>query len=263
MADAEDQQQQQQQQQQPERPPPPEPRAVEYDPITGVPAVFNEFLPHDCAEWKKWKAAQEGGAAGGVDQVAEGVGALSVEGGAGGAAAGAAGAAPGGDAAAAATGAAAAAPAAGAAATAAAAGDGADGGAAAAKKKSSSKKAKDKPRVVLETNTRNKKKCITTVTGLDHFGVKLSEAAKAFGKKFACGSSVVKTPSGGEQIDMQGDFLRQCAELIVKNYAAQVRKADVYFLEGKSKTPFWPEEAGGGEGGGEAGGGGEQPAAAS
>jgi len=149
-------------------------------------------------------------------------------------------------------GAAAAAAAAGGAAGAAAAATAAAGDAAAASgepaKKKSSKKAKDKPRVVLETNTRNKKKCITTVTGLDQFGVKLSEAAKAFGKKFACGASVVKTPSGGEQVDMQGDFLRQCAELIIKNYGEQVRKADVYFLEGKTKTPFWPEEVEGGGG---------------
>jgi len=230
-----------------ERPPPPEPRVVEYDPITGVPSVFNEYLPHDCAEWKRWKAAQEGGAAvasaagdgGGADDAAaaeaaaDGVGALSLgaAGGEGGAAASAAAAAAAGGAAAAA-------------ATAAAAGG--DGDEAAPKKKpSSSKKAKDKPRVVLETNTRNKKKCITTVTGLEHFGVKLSEAAKAFGKKFACGASVVKTPSGGEQIDMQGDFLRQCAELVLKTYGGAVAKGDVYFVEGKSKVPFYPEEAGG------------------
>lgn len=36
------------------------PQHVEYDPLTGVPSEFNEYLPHDSAEWKKWKAAQEG-----------------------------------------------------------------------------------------------------------------------------------------------------------------------------------------------------------
>jgi density-regulated protein DRP1 len=59
------------------------------------------------------------------------------------------------------------------------------------------------PQVVLESHTRNKKKCVTTVTGLEGFGVKLSEAAKLFGKKFACGASVVKNATGTEQIDMQ------------------------------------------------------------
>ena len=37
--------------------------------------------------------------------------------------------------------------------------------------------------VVLERNTRNKKKCITTVSGLDAFGIKLGEASKLFGER--------------------------------------------------------------------------------
>ncbi len=57
--------------------------------------------------------------------------------------------------------------------------------------------------VVLERNTRNKKKCITTISGLDAFGVKLGEASKLFGKKFASGASVVKNAEGKEHIDVQ------------------------------------------------------------
>jgi len=57
--------------------------------------------------------------------------------------------------------------------------------------------------VVIDVNTRNKKKMITTVTGLESFGVKLAEASKLFGKKFACGCSVTKSATGAEQIDMQ------------------------------------------------------------
>jgi hypothetical protein len=38
----------------------PTPVIVEYDPVTGVPAEFNEFLPKDCEEYKRWKAAQAG-----------------------------------------------------------------------------------------------------------------------------------------------------------------------------------------------------------
>lgn len=33
-----------------ERPPP---LAVEYDPITGIPAEFNEYLPSNCEEYKR------------------------------------------------------------------------------------------------------------------------------------------------------------------------------------------------------------------
>lgn len=36
------------------------PRVVEYDPVTGVPSEFNEFLPHESQEYKKWKATAEG-----------------------------------------------------------------------------------------------------------------------------------------------------------------------------------------------------------
>lgn len=56
---------------------------------------------------------------------------------------------------------------------------------------------------MIDVNTRNKKKMITTVTGLELFGVKLQEASKLFGKKFACGCSVTKSAIGTDQIDMQ------------------------------------------------------------
>jgi hypothetical protein len=36
------------------------PVVVQYDPLTGVPPEFNNFLPPECAEFKRWKAAQEG-----------------------------------------------------------------------------------------------------------------------------------------------------------------------------------------------------------
>lgn len=34
----------------------PAPQVVEYDPVTGVPSEFNEYLPKDCEEFKRWKA---------------------------------------------------------------------------------------------------------------------------------------------------------------------------------------------------------------
>ncbi|KAJ0959921.1 hypothetical protein J5N97_000310 [Dioscorea zingiberensis] len=52
-------------------------------------------------------------------------------------------------------------------------------------------KKKEKLEVIIEKVTRNKRKCITTVKGLELFGVKLSDASKKLGKKFATGASVV------------------------------------------------------------------------
>ena len=129
-----------------------------------MPSEFNEFLPKESEEYKKWKAAGEAAPAAGVDGQLE---ALSL-GGEGGAAAPAA-----------------------------------DAAAAEPAKKPSKKKGKAAPEVVIERNTRNKKKCITTITGLDAFGVKLAEASKLFGKKFASGASIVKNAEGKEQIDVQ------------------------------------------------------------
>ena len=57
--------------------------------------------------------------------------------------------------------------------------------------------------MILDRNTRNKKKCVTTVYGLDGFGIKLADAAKLFAKKYAGGAAVTKTPTDKEQIDVQ------------------------------------------------------------
>ena len=40
------------------------------------------------------------------------------------------------------------------------------------------------------------------------FGVKLGDAAKVFGKKFACGASVTKNPSEKEQIETKKKLIR-------------------------------------------------------
>ena len=70
----------------------------------------------------------------------------------------------------------------------------------------------------MERATRNKRKCVTSVYGLELFGVKLAEAAKKFGKKFACGASVVKDASNKEQIDVQGDCMEDLVDFLCKEY---------------------------------------------
>ena len=153
---------------------------------SGVPSEFNEFLPKDCEEFKKWKASLEGAVEGGIEKLT--LEAKEKE-----------------------------------------------------KKASGKKKKKSVPRVVLERNIRNRKKCITTISGLDLFGVKLNEAAKLFGKKFASGASVSKNAESKEQIDCQGDFLDQAVEIILKQYK-EVKKSDIYFIEAKKKQPYFPDE---------------------
>ncbi|CAM9210292.1 unnamed protein product [Ectocarpus sp. 4 AP-2014] len=63
-------------------------------------------------------------------------------------------------------------------------------------------------RVVIGRLSRNRRKFVTVVGGLDTFpDVKIKDAAKKIGKQFACGSSVSKAPSGAEEVVIQGDVL--------------------------------------------------------
>ncbi|KAK8970448.1 hypothetical protein KSP40_PGU022060 [Platanthera guangdongensis] len=80
-------------------------------------------------------------------------------------------------------------------------------------------KKKEKQEVIIEKVVRNKRKCVTIVKGLELFGVKLSEASKKLGKKFATGASVVKGPTDKEQIDVQGDIFYDIVEFITETWS--------------------------------------------
>ena len=70
--------------------------------------------------------------------------------------------------------------------------------------------------------------------------MKLPEASKLFGKKFASGASITKSPTDKDQIEVQGDFLDKAAELIVKTYADKgITKKRVYFIDNKKKTHYF------------------------
>ena len=80
--------------------------------------------------------------------------------------------------------------------------------------------------------------------GLETFGVKLPEAAKLFGKKFASGASITKNPMEKDQIEVQGDFVDKAAELIIKTYADKgIIKRNVYIIDNKKKCHYFdPDE---------------------
>ncbi|PIM98322.1 Density-regulated protein related to translation initiation factor 1 (eIF-1/SUI1) [Handroanthus impetiginosus] len=97
-------------------------------------------------------------------------------------------------------------------------------------------KKKEKQEVIIEKMTRNKRKCITTVKGLELFGVKLSDASKKLGKKFATGASVVKGPTEKEQIDVQGDIAYDIVEFITETWP-DVPETAIFFIEDGKKVP--------------------------
>ena len=58
--------------------------------------------------------------------------------------------------------------------------------------------------------------------------------SKDFGKKFATGSSVTKTPSGGEEIVVQGDLSEEIFDYVIETYEG-VPEENVECVEDKKK----------------------------
>jgi density-regulated protein DRP1 len=81
------------------------------------------------------------------------------------------------------------------------------------------KKLQKEKKVTIKMTSRNKKKSITTIQGLEHFDVDLKKAAKLFANKYACGSSVSRNAQGTEEITIQGDVQDQVKELIVTSFS--------------------------------------------
>ncbi len=87
-------------------------------------------------------------------------------------------------------------------------------------------------RVVIQKISRNKKKAVTIIVGMETVpDVKLKEAAKIFSKRFA-GSSSVKDGANGREIIIQGDHMDDAAEMIVSKF--KVPAESVYLdVDGK------------------------------
>lgn len=62
----------------------------------------------------------------------------------------------------------------------------------------------------------------------------MKKVAKEFGKKFATGSSVTKTASGGEEITVQGDVADDVAEWLAENHE-NIPEDNVEIVEDKKK----------------------------
>ena len=89
-------------------------------------------------------------------------------------------------------------------------------------------------KVLIKRVERNKRKYVTAVSGLEAHGLDLKKVAKDFGKKFATGSSVTKTASGGEEIVVQGDLSDEIYDWITETYE-DIPEENVDCIEDKKK----------------------------
>ncbi|KAI4141755.1 MAG: hypothetical protein LQ340_007551 [Diploschistes diacapsis] len=92
-------------------------------------------------------------------------------------------------------------------------------------------------KITIKRIERNKRKYVTAVSGLETFGFDLKKVSKDFGKKFATGSSVTKTPAGGEEITVQGDLSDEIFDMLVdgEGYKDKVPEDNVECVEDKKK----------------------------
>ncbi|KJR88443.1 RNA-binding protein [Sporothrix schenckii 1099-18] len=88
--------------------------------------------------------------------------------------------------------------------------------------------------VTIKRIERNKRKHITSVSGLEAFGLDLKKVAKEFGKKFATGSSVTKMANGGEEIVVQGDVSPEIEEYLLEKYK-EIPEDNIEFIDEKAK----------------------------
>ena len=80
------------------------------------------------------------------------------------------------------------------------------------------------------------KKMVTTMHGIDGFGINLKDFTKKLGKKFACGNAVVKE-EGTEELIAQflGDIFEDDLMMALKAEFPQMLKAKFNFIEGGNK----------------------------
>ncbi|OZJ04167.1 hypothetical protein BZG36_03119 [Bifiguratus adelaidae] len=89
-------------------------------------------------------------------------------------------------------------------------------------------------KILIKRVERTKRKCVTTVYGLEVFDVDLKKAAKMFASKFACGSSVAKNNQGLDEIVIQGDFADEVMDLIAEHYP-NIPEDNLEYVEDKKK----------------------------
>lgn len=105
--------------------------------------------------------------------------------------------------------------------------------ASAAESREAEKRAASK--VIIKRIERNKRKYVTTIQGLEAFGLDLKKVAKDFGKKFATGSSVTKIPGGGEEVTIQGDSTVDIEEYILERWKDIIPEDNVELVDDKKK----------------------------
>ncbi|KZV88602.1 density-regulated protein DRP1 [Exidia glandulosa HHB12029] len=92
-------------------------------------------------------------------------------------------------------------------------------------------KKKAASKVIIKRIERQKRKYVTSIAGLETFGVDLKKASKALAQRFATSAAVSKTPAGGEEIVVAGDVADDLLELIEDASEGKGNKTSAMFKD--------------------------------
>ncbi len=101
------------------------------------------------------------------------------------------------------------------------------------KKKTKQQKKLGEKIVLICQVQRGKRKFVTSISGIDAFGLDLKDCSKKMSKRFACSASIVKCTPPPNEIALQGDVQHEVAEFCVDKL--KIPKEFVYFLDAKKK----------------------------
>ena len=100
------------------------------------------------------------------------------------------------------------------------------------KSKKGKKAAKGPPetKVIIGLVQRQKKKYVTVIAGLETVpDLKLKDAAKIFGKKYASGVTINEAQNGSKEVVIQGDVHLVIPQLLISDF--KIAPTSLFFLE--------------------------------
>ena len=90
-------------------------------------------------------------------------------------------------------------------------------------------------RVIIGLVQRQKKKFVTVIAGLETVpDLKLKDAAKIFGKKYASGVTINEAPNGAKEVVIQGDVHLVLPQLLISDF--KILPSSLFFLEEDQKS---------------------------
>lgn len=93
------------------------------------------------------------------------------------------------------------------------------------------------PKVVITRVQRQKKKFWTVVAGLETIAdLKIKDASRVFGKKFASGCSVSESQTGQKEVVIQGDVLFDLPAILMNEF--KIAASAIFILEDGVTRPF-------------------------